>query len=246
MARRPDLTSPAQHRESSKITFPRPVVVHRSFRNRAKAQLLAATTNSGPLPSLTHGTAGQASQRFKHWGVPPRKPGNRVPLSTRALRLTDLALSRQGKEAPPVAANSRGHPEAPLTLQAPYPPGAGPRSSLQLSGGPRKAPRPLISGALAARSTQGKAAPQLLGRAPLLPRERRNLAPTGAAAPRTPRGSRAIRVDTADPSLPLFFFLSSPSGFGSDHLLSTKQIKHGTKDTGSAAEQELHIIDNVQ
>ncbi|KAJ1104132.1 hypothetical protein NDU88_001547 [Pleurodeles waltl] len=75
--------------------------------------------------------------------------------------------------------------------------------SLQLSGGPRKAPRPSIPGTLAARGAKGKARPaaqaapraagahQLLGRSPLLPRKRRNPAPTGAAAPRTPGGSRA-------------------------------------------------------
>ncbi|KAJ1136503.1 hypothetical protein NDU88_002918 [Pleurodeles waltl] len=189
--------------------------MHRCFRNRAKAQLQAATTNSGPLPSPTRRTAGQASQVFKHRGVPPRSQLTGSPLSTRALRHTDLAPNHQGREAPPVTTASRWHPEAPLTLQAPPPPGAGPRSSHQVSGGPRKAPRPSVPGALATRSTQGEgpsrgpgrasrraaAAPQLPACTPHLPQERRNPAPTGTAAPGTPEGGSAIRGKP--PGLPL-------------------------------------------
>ncbi|KAJ1177692.1 hypothetical protein NDU88_002944 [Pleurodeles waltl] len=77
MVRRPDLTSPAQHCESSKIGIPRPVDVHRSFWNRAKDQLPAATTNSGPLPRPTRRTAGQPSIQAPR--CTPRKPVNRVP-----------------------------------------------------------------------------------------------------------------------------------------------------------------------
>ncbi|KAJ1145170.1 hypothetical protein NDU88_011461 [Pleurodeles waltl] len=153
MMRRPDLTSPAHLRGSSKITFPRPVGVHRSLRNRARAQLPAATRYYGPLLSPIRRTPGQARQRFKCWGAPPRSQGTGSCLYTRALRLTNLAPRCPGREAPPVT----GHREAPLTPQSPQPPGAGPRSYLQLSGGPRKAPRPSIPGALATRGAKGKA-----------------------------------------------------------------------------------------
>ncbi|KAJ1155150.1 hypothetical protein NDU88_007885 [Pleurodeles waltl] len=63
------------------------------------------------------------------------------------------------REAPPVTSGSAGHPEAPLTPQARQPPGAGPCGGLQLSGGPRNAPRPLIPGALTTRGPKGKARP---------------------------------------------------------------------------------------
>ncbi|KAJ1181885.1 hypothetical protein NDU88_007084 [Pleurodeles waltl] len=169
--------------------------MHRSFRNRAKAQLPAATTNSGPLPSPTRRTAGQASQRFKPWGVPPGSQVTGSPLSTRALRLTDLAPNHQGKEALPVATDSRWHPEAPLTLQAPPPPGAGPCSSLQLSGGPRKAPRPSIPGPLATRSTQGKARPA----AQAAPCAAQRPHPNCWAEPCSCRGSSATRLRPVPP-----------------------------------------------
>ncbi|KAJ1142907.1 hypothetical protein NDU88_009219 [Pleurodeles waltl] len=185
------------------------------FRGRSACTALSGTVprpnSQPPLRTVVRSPrplAGlQASQICIHRGVPPGSQVTGSPLSTRALPHTDLAPNHQGKEAPPVATASRWHPEAPLTLQAPPPPGAGPHSSHQVSGGSRKAPRPSIPGALATRNTQGEgpsrgpgcalprsaAAPQLPGRAPLLPRERRNPAPTGAAAPGTPGGSSAIR-----------------------------------------------------
>ncbi|KAJ1131974.1 hypothetical protein NDU88_010304 [Pleurodeles waltl] len=98
MARRPDLTSPAQLRGSTKITLPKTVGVHRSLRDHAKAQLPAATRNYGPLLSPTRRTAGQTKQSFKRWGAQLRSQGTGSPPSTRA----------PAGEAPPFTAKSAG------------------------------------------------------------------------------------------------------------------------------------------
>ncbi|KAJ1115894.1 hypothetical protein NDU88_004114 [Pleurodeles waltl] len=104
MVRWPDLTSPAQLRGSTKITLSKPVGVHRSLRNHAKAQLPAATRYYGPLLSPTRRTAGQTKQSFRRRGAPPRSQGTGSPPSTRAPRLTN-----QGKlcQSPPDQQGSR-------------------------------------------------------------------------------------------------------------------------------------------
>ncbi|KAJ1117475.1 hypothetical protein NDU88_005675 [Pleurodeles waltl] len=86
--------------------------MHRSFRNRAKAQVPAATTNSGPLPSPTRRTAGQASQQFKHRGVPPgsQVTGSRYPPGPCAT-LTSLQITRARKlrQLPPLQDGTQKH-----------------------------------------------------------------------------------------------------------------------------------------
>ncbi|KAJ1161997.1 hypothetical protein NDU88_002477 [Pleurodeles waltl] len=108
MARRADLTSPAQLRGSTKITLPKPVGVHRSLRNHAKAHLPAATRYYGPLLSPTRRTAGQTKQSFRCRGVQPRSQGTGSLPSTRAPRLTNLTPRHPAGEALPVTARSAG------------------------------------------------------------------------------------------------------------------------------------------
>ncbi|KAJ1189791.1 hypothetical protein NDU88_006533 [Pleurodeles waltl] len=155
MAHRPDLTSPAQHRESSKITFRGQSVCTTLSAPRPGSQPPPQTVVRSPRPLVGL----QASQIFKHPGVPPGSQATGSPPSTRSLRHTDLAPNHQGKEALPGDNASRWPPEGPLNLQAPPLPGTGPRSSHHVSRAPGRPLGPQSSVPRPQGAPRGKARP---------------------------------------------------------------------------------------
>ncbi|KAJ1213604.1 hypothetical protein NDU88_001237 [Pleurodeles waltl] len=128
MARRPDLTSPAQLRGPTKITLTKPVGVHRSLRDHATTQLPAATRNYGrsfrPPAGLQARLSKASSSGVRNSGA--RGPDPRHPPGPRASP-TLLQGALQGKllQSPPNQQGSRNTAHSPgattIRCRAPQP-----------------------------------------------------------------------------------------------------------------------------